>query len=194
MIPKNTYMRNLMLAKSYSGVPGAVIECGVYKGGMIAGIAELLGDTREYWLFDSFEGLPEAKPVDGERARTWQKNEQHPGYFDNCAADSSFAEAALLKSGVNNYHICEDWFENSLPNLDEGLEISILRLDGDWYESTKTCLENMYPRVVPGGIVIIDDYYSWEGCRKAVHDYLSENHLSCAIQRFDNDVYFILKP
>src|ERR1039457_1537932 len=74
MVPKKCFVENLQLASMCSDVTGCVVECGVWRGGMVAAISEVLGNGREYYLFDSFEGLPEAKAVDGLAAQAWQKN------------------------------------------------------------------------------------------------------------------------
>src|ERR1700736_3521338 len=84
MIDGPTYLKNLMLAHSFRHIPGCVIECGVWRGGMSAGLADVLGPDREYFLFDSFEGLPPAEEIDGPAALLWQSNTQSPEYHDNC--------------------------------------------------------------------------------------------------------------
>ena len=74
MVWPSVYLRNLQLASRYEPVRGCVVECGVWRGGMIAGIAEVLGPGRKYWLFDSFEGLPSVRERDGPAAAAWQAN------------------------------------------------------------------------------------------------------------------------
>jgi len=69
----------------------------------------------------------------------------------------------------------------------------LLRLDSDWYESTKQCLENLFDLVVDGGLVIIDDYYVWDGCARAVHDFLSKRGSLCKLQQSRGGVSFIIK-
>ena len=93
MIPKGTYIENLRICRSYSFLEGDIIECGTWKSGMIAGMAEILGnDNRTYYLFDSFEGLPLAKHIDGQAALSWQKDTDALNYFDNCKTDINFAK------------------------------------------------------------------------------------------------------
>src|SRR5215472_12517738 len=82
MIPEPFYVDNLVLAGRMLEVPGCVVECGVWRGGMSGGIAEVMGPSREYFLFDSFEGLPCAREIDGPAARAWQANVKSPGYYD----------------------------------------------------------------------------------------------------------------
>ena len=160
---------------------------------MIAGIASVLGNEREYYLYDSFEGLPDAKNIDGSQAINWQNDKESPLYFDNCRADIAEVQKAMNLSGVKNFNIVKGWFDATLPSFPEQTKIAVLRLDGDWYESTMTCLENLYPMVVCGGIVIIDDYHTWDGCSRAVHDYLSRENLNDRICQWQNDVAYILK-
>ncbi|MDB5266923.1 MAG: hypothetical protein JWN89_738 [Parcubacteria group bacterium] len=193
MIPKKIFVENLRLALRFADIKGSVVECGVWRGGMSAGLAELLGSGRSYHLFDSFEGLPPAQEVDGQAAKAWQSDKNSPIYFDNCKAEMTFAENAMRMSGAKNVRIIKGWFNETLPNFTSDEPIAILRLDGDWYESTRTCLENLYPRVAKGGAVIIDDYDTWEGCRKAVEEYRKGQGIQEEVQRTPNGVCYMIK-
>ena len=167
MVKEHRYLLNLQLAKQVADVPGAIVECGTWKGGMIAGIAATLGPNRDYRLFDSFEGLPPADPdLDGAKAMT---------LTGRCRADEDTANQAMQLSGATNYTIAKGWFADTLPTAHFTQGIALLRLDGDWYHSTTTCLGYLYPQLNPGGILIVDDYYYWPGCKQAVHNYLA-NH------------------
>ena len=84
------------------------------------------------------------------------------------------------------------WFSDTVPHH-PNQPIALLRLDGDWYDSTMVCLQNLYPKVVTGGIIIIDDYYSWDGCSKAVHDYLSSIQSVSRILTGFNRIAYIVK-
>ena len=194
MVPPDTYVRNLVLAELVSPVEGAVVECGVWRGGMIAGIAEILGHDRDYYLVDSFEGLPPAQEIDGASAIAWQQNTQSPLYFDNCAAAIEVAQATMQRAGVPRVHFVRGWFSESLKEFEVKGAIAVLRLDGDWYDSTMDCLNYLYPQVASGGLVLVDDYYVWDGCSRAVHDYFSKHQLATRIQQFDGDVCYFLKP
>jgi O-methyltransferase len=174
MISEGDYLANIELAVRYGSTAGAIVECGTWRGGMIAGVASALGAQRNYFLFDSFEGLPPAKDLDGEAAKQWQQDVDSPGYYDNCSASIDDAKTAMAMAGINNPEIIKGWFENTLENLSIDQGISVLRLDADWYESTMTILTNLFDQVNSGGVLIIDDYYAWEGCAKAVHDFLSQ--------------------
>src|SRR5690606_38277542 len=83
MIPKKEFIQNLSLINQFRNIKGDVVECGVWRGGFSAAMANLLGNEKKYFLFDSFEGLPEAKAIDGKSAIDWQKNKQSATYFDN---------------------------------------------------------------------------------------------------------------
>jgi O-methyltransferase len=170
MIPKSTFIDNLRLARQIENIPGAVVECGTWRGGMIAGIADVLGNSRRYFLFDSFEGLPPASEIDGKSALAWQANTSDPAYFDNCRASEDDAKEAMSKSPATDYRIVRGWFDATLPGMDSREKIALLRMDADWYDSTKCILDNLADRVVPGGIIIVDDYYAWEGCTRALNE------------------------
>jgi len=178
-----TFWRNMMVVDGYRHIGGCVVECGVWRGGMSAGMAEVLGPGREYFLFDSFEGLPPARDQDGEAAKKWQADTQDKFYYDNCRAPAGFAEQAMRKTGAPNYHLIKGWFEETLPGFVPPCPIAVLRLDGDWYESTLTVLAHLYKYLAPGALVIVDDYYAWDGCSRAVHDFLSRNELKTRIRQ-----------
>jgi O-methyltransferase len=192
MIPPQTFNENISLVSEFKNLEGDFVECGVWKGGMAAAIAEFLGEDREYYLYDSFEGLPDVKPIDGKAAKKWQEDKTSDWYFDNCNADINFAKEAMQLANVSNVHITKGWFENTLP-LHPNRPIAILRLDADWYDSTMQCLDSLYPKLIEGGVIIIDDYYTWEGCSKAVHDYLSKIKSSSQIRSFKGGVCYIVK-
>ena len=191
MIPEHTYLANLELAEVTLSIPGAVVECGTWRGGMIAGIADLLGPDRNYHLYDSFEGLPPAKEIDGPAALEWQNDFHSPSYHDNCTAEQRFAEEAMGLSKAKNVVIHKGWFEQSLGGSHFHQPIALLRLDADWYESTMTCLENLFPKVVRGGHILVDDYYTWDGCARAVHDYLSKNSRTERIREYNGVCYLV---
>ena len=123
----------------------------------------------------------------------WQKDTTSPIYFNNCATEMKFSVEAMKLSGVNQYEIVKGWFEKTLPNFRPSRPIAILRLDADWYDSTMQCLDNLYPFITKGGVIIIDDYYTWDGCRKAVYDFLSKNKLADKIFSSEHGVCYIVK-
>lgn len=193
MIPKSIFVSNLQLCSQFRHLSGCVVECGVWRGGMSAAMAEVLGGSRHYFLFDSFEGLPPAQEVDGAAALKWQADKNSPYYFDNCSAEEGFAERAMKLSGVIQYRLVKGWFSETLPGYRFDHKIMVLRLDADWYDSTMICLNTLFPQVTHGGLIIIDDYYTWDGCSRAVHDFLSLNKRSEKIRQSGRGVCYLIK-
>jgi O-methyltransferase len=194
MFNHQAYILNLRLLSKLR-VDGCIVECGTWRGGMIAGWAHRLGDSRAYYLFDSFEGLPEATEKDGPLAREYQeRTRQDPGFgYDNCRAEMSFARSAMSRAGVSNYHLVKGWFDQTVPQFPKDKQIALLHLDGDWYESIMVCLEHLYDQVAEGGLVIIDDYTNWEGCSRAVHDFFSKYGLPERLMQYDNQITYFVK-
>jgi O-methyltransferase len=170
MIPADVYVGNLQLAMRVKDVRGAIVECGTWRGGMIAGMADVLGCQRHYHLFDSYEGLPPAQAIDGAAALAWQSDTASPMYHNNCCASEEEARQAMSMSAGSKYTIMKGWFKDTLPTADVG-PIAILRMDADWYASTKEILDNLAKSVVSGGLIISDDYYVYEGCTRAINEY-----------------------
>lgn len=168
-------------------ISGVIVECGVWKGG--CSLAMLLAQRmafgrveRPVFMFDSFEGMPEPGPKDGAAAREWRERRDPSDFHDNCRADQSnvsrifedlFGFRALpgLRPEID-YELSAGLFESTLPRVMIG-PIALLRLDADWYESTKCCLDNLGRFLSPGALVIVDDYYAWEGCKLAVNEWLA---------------------
>jgi O-methyltransferase len=159
---------------------------------MSAGLATIMGNDREYYLFDSFEGLPPASAMDGSDALRWQQDKESPMFYDNCSASPDFAQRAMTLSGATRFHLVKGWFHETLPKFRPPTPIALLRLDGDWYESTLSCLESLFDKVAIGGIIILDDYYAWDGCCRALHDFLSKRS---AVERVRciEDVCYLVK-
>lgn len=166
-----------------AGVPGDFVECGVWRGGSAFLMAEVLKrrgeDSRKVWLFDSFEGLPPPQAIDGPAAAAYAEDRESPRYFDNCRAAVEEVRSnarALELEGLTR--IVPGWFDDTLPaTVDEIGPIALLRLDCDWYESVLLCLETLYDHVSPGGLTILDDYYQWDGCAIAAHEFLARRAL-----------------
>lgn len=174
MITEAKYVETLQIIHEWARQQkrvGDVVECGAWRGGMTAGIADVLGPVGVYHLFDSFQGLPPAQVIDGVRATAWQQNTGGPKYYNNCRAEMAEAEAAMAGTPVE-WRIHAGWFHETFPRV-AASDLCLLRLDGDWYDSTLLSLQTFFPRLQEGGLLLIDDYYIWEGCCRAVHDYLS---------------------
>lgn len=171
------------------GIPGSFVECGVWKGGCVGlmALANLKHGPvrRQLHLFDSFCGIPEPDEAkDGAAAVEFARRSGAGVSGALKAVPDQYGEVGtvdvnreLLRSlgyPDGNVHIHEGWFQDTVPRDAPNLgPIAILRLDGDWYESTKVCLQHLVQHVVPGGFVIVDDYGAYEGCRLAVDEFLA---------------------
>jgi O-methyltransferase len=136
MVPESWYVSNLRLCARATHVEGSVVECGVWSGGMSAGIADLLDPEREYFLFDSFEGLPRVKDIDGPEIREWQGEQDDSTsarYLANCATSEREPDAAMKMSSAKSYKLIKGWFRDTIPSFRAPAPIAILRLDGDLY-------------------------------------------------------------
>jgi hypothetical protein len=185
------------------GVPGALVECGVFKGGcsavMAAGAARS-GVQRISWLFDSFEGLPEPTAQDGEEATVFadgRSGGKLAAIDRNVASQRDVEELFFEKLAMDRdrVRIVQGWFQETLPAMREAIgPVAVLRLDADWYESTRCCLEQLYDAVVPGGYVILDDYGRWEGCRRAWDEFAAERRLAAELHWVDAAGVWLAKP
>lgn len=178
------------------GLEGDVVECGVWRGGSSMLIGHLLAgagdESRRMWLYDTFEGmsLPTEHDVDPQGRRMSDVWEQHQGRKeDEVFAYGSFEEVErnMLSTGFPADRVTyvkgkvEDTIPGQVPE-----KIAILRLDTDWYESTRHELEQLWHRLVPGGVLIIDDYGHWAGARKAVDEFFAGREDAPLIMRIDD--------
>jgi O-methyltransferase len=191
---------------------GALVECGVWKGGAAAlmAIANLdRGEGRRpLHLFDSFIGIPEPiAGLDGERAimETVGKPDDARGrlrpvhdYSDRGGPGSQREVRDLLRQvgyPQELVHIHQGWFQETVPSDAAAVgPVALLRLDGDLYESTKVCLEHFYEAVVSGGFIVIDDYGAYEGCRRAVDEFLAKASPPPFLCRVNADIRYLIKP
>lgn len=193
MIPAPLFLDNLRLCAQIAELAGVVVECGVWRGGMSAAMAEVLGPGRTYYLFDSFDGLPAADPEkDGHAAVQFMANVGRQP-MGRLATPRDAAEAVMRQSGARTYHLMQGWFKDTVPLFTPPGPLAVLRLDGDWYESTMTCLTALYPHVQAGGLILIDDYYVWDGCTRAVHEYLAQQSVQERIRQSPAGAAYILK-
>ncbi|MFD3516738.1 TylF/MycF/NovP-related O-methyltransferase [Streptomyces sp. NPDC058657] len=174
-------------------IPGAIVECGVWRGGSMQACAKTLlaegVEDRELYLFDTFEGMTppteEDKRLDGKSAQE---------LLDIQGKDRPIWAVATLddvKSGfekvpypAERIHYVQGKVEDTVPG-EAPEQISILRLDTDWYASTKHELEHLYSRLVSGGVLLIDDYGYWQGSRQAVDEFLEETGEQLLLLRMD---------
>jgi hypothetical protein len=174
-----------------ANIAGDIVECGVWRGGSMMAVAltllELRDTGRDLHLFDTFSGMsaPTALDVDrhGRRASQLLKTKRSDVI---AAAPRQIVEANMAATGYPNarVHMVEGKVEETIPTH-APKSIALLRLDTDWYESTRHELIHLYPRVVPGGVVIVDDYGHWKGAKKAVDEYLADSGIAVLLHRVD---------
>lgn len=163
------------------GIKGDIVECGVWRGGSMLSVAMRLKEhkttDRTLWLYDTYEGMsaPDendfSKRSGGAQAK-FEETQTGDDSSDWCCASLEDVQAniKLAKYPAKNIKFVKGKVEDTIPK-DIPEKIALLRLDTDWYASTKHEMEHLFPRLVKGGVLIIDDYGHWEGCRKAVDEY-----------------------
>jgi O-methyltransferase len=186
-------------------IEGAIVECGVWRGGSImiaiATLNLLKSCGREIFLFDTFEGLPKPDPILD--VDIWD-NKGHDGWILEArnAEASNWAYASLndVRSNVLGLgypekliHFVKGMVERTIPGQSPD-KIALLRLDTDWHSSTKHVLENLFPALVPGGVLIMDDYGHFMGARKAADDYFNERGIRMLLNRTDYSGRMGIKP
>ena len=197
---KQTIQHTYDCAIQMSNAEGDFVECGVGAGAQISAMAYAC-PNKIIHAYDSYEGIPLAGEFDA----------QQPGIGEIVFHDK-FAPISerLVSSGVtvhsvenvisniqsvglstSNIRFHKGWFQNTIPE-NKIEKISLLRLDGDLYESTYVCLEHLYDKVIKGGIVIIDDY-ALEGCRSAINDYFKRKPKLIEVEGGGGVVYFVKK-
>lgn len=186
-----------------TGINGSFVECGVFKGGaaaVMAFVSYKAKSRRKIWLFDSFLGMPEPIEIDGGLARQCAK-----GKVSGRLAPIGMNVATV--EDVNNlfferFKFCREdiiikkgWLQDTLPIWKERIgAISILRIDVDWYESTKCCLDNLYGNVAQGGYIIVDDYGYFPGCKIAVDEFINKINPRVNLIDIDREGVYFKKP
>lgn len=187
-----------------NNIIGDIVECGVWKGGSVGAcvltLNELKKTDRKIWLFDTFEGMNTPSEVDYDINGKLASDRMD---VENKETSWIWAKAQLdlVKNNVYSFgyptekiNFIKGLVEETLFNNEIPEKISLLRLDTDWYESTKIELEILYPRLVSGGVLIIDDYGHWNGCRKAVDEFFDSLEFSPFLNRIDYTGRIIIKP
>jgi hypothetical protein len=179
-----------------NNIDGDIIECGVWKGGsmMLAALKliELKNTRRKLFLFDTFEGMTEPLEIDklateGKTAKAFLE-QQEIGDDNNIWCISSLEEVKENFESIpypkNNIYFIKGKVEETLPY--KGIKkIAVLRLDTDWYESTKHELETLFDKLEKGGVLIIDDYGHWTGAKQAVDEFIKKNEIKIFLNRID---------
>ena len=182
-------------------IAGDIVECGVWRGGSMMLAAQALmarGDSsRELWLYDTFEGMSEPtaedKSVHGETAAArLARTTKGEGVW--CEASLDDVQANLWSIGYprERIHFVKGKVEDTIPATLPG-RTALLRLDTDWYESTRHELAHLYPLLVRHGVLVIDDYGYWQGARQAVDEYFGAAAEPVFLHRIDNTARLVVK-
>jgi hypothetical protein len=175
-------------------IPGAIVECGVWKGGSVMAAAlallALASTQRQLYLYDTFAGMPEPADIDvdwrGQPARTLLRQRTPEAEQMRAACPLHEVKETLLQTRYpwEKLIFVPGRVEQTLPvQLPDS--IALLRLDTDWYESTYHELTHLYPRLADGGVLIVDDYGHWQGARQAVDDYFSRHGIAADLRTID---------
>lgn len=176
-------------------IPGAIVECGVWKGGSMMAVAETLrslhDESRELFLYDTFEGMSEP----GEKDRTWAGDPAAALLSKDTDKEKNavwaYSTIDTVREGMRSTVYPESKIRYIKGKVEETIpgvlprEIALLRLDTDWYESTRHELLHLYPLLQKGGVLILDDYGYWQGARKAVDEYFDQRPEPMLLNRID---------
>jgi O-methyltransferase len=168
-------------------IPGDFVETGVWRGGsciLMRGILRAYGvKDRRVWLADSFAGLP----------KSTHREDLHWDFerYSQLAVSLEQVEENFRKYDLLDGQVCflKGWFKDTLPSAPIE-QIAVLRLDGDLYESTWDAISALYPKLAPGGFLIVDDYGGIDSCRKAIHDYRDQQGIAEPIQKVDQSCVY----
>jgi hypothetical protein len=201
------YADNIDLARRVQDIPGDVVECGVWRGGVSMAMASRLsmaGQAKDLYLYDTFDGMSE--PTENDVAPSGQKAEV---LLKNLAKDEqnhiwAFAPIDKVRSNVESVGYPAEKIKFVKGKVEETIpetmpeKIALLRLDTDWYESTKHELLHLYPLLVSGGVLILDDYGYWAGARKAVDEFFetlnAKPELNIVYDGIANSARWAIKP
>ncbi len=186
-------------------ITGDIVECGVWRGGSMMLVAKALNhagiQSRDLYLYDTFEGMPPPSEEDqdamGTPASILMREDAGSRRESHLWAVATLEDVRRNLSSTGypeaRFHYVSGRVEQTIPATIPS-SIALLRLDTDWYESTAHELAHLYPRVVSGGIVIIDDYGHWKGARKAVDEFLQSCPDRIFLNRIDNTGRAFVKP
>ncbi len=177
-----------------SKIPGDLVECGTWMGG--CSFAMLLAQRYAYgeirrpvWMYDSFQGMSPPADEDGEAARGWYAiSETLPK--DKASNDYCIAPLEMVQQNIKDLGLTDSvvlrpgWFKDTLLQS-KPETIALLRIDCDWYDPVKLVWEELEPRLSPGGPVIIDDYYAWQGASLATHEYMGKHKMPWPLMPID---------
>jgi O-methyltransferase len=173
---------------------GDIVECGVYKGGsaaLLASASLTAGHQGRIWLFDSFRGLPQPGKYD----ETWRGTWLQAGDLHASEADVRYLLFERLHLDAGRIQIVPGWFEQTLPQRAGEMDpLAVLHLDCDYYDSVMTCLRTLYDRVQRNGLIVVDDYHYFKGCRQAVDEFFRERAIGEPLRPTDRFGVYFMKP
>jgi len=182
-----------------NNIPGDLAECGVWKGGssmLMAKVLRQFGDTnRKIYLYDTFEGMTKPGGMDGAaELAEWESKRLSDNSSSWCNSSLEEVKLNMRQAGYPEEQIVfvKGMVEETLPGI-RPEKLALLRLDTDWYASTKHELECLYPLLVQRGILLIDDYGAWQGARKATDEFFS-GKAGVLLQRIDWTGRLVIKP
>ena len=181
-------------------VPGAFVECGVWRGGSVMAMINALQregvDDRDIYMYDTFEGMTKPSDIDtssfdAPALEHWNKAVRKgvhawPQWFNEELFNLDLVKRVLQDTGYpsERLHFVQGTVEETIPEQVPE-RIALLRLDTDWYESTRHEMVHLYPLLPPGGVLVIDDYGHWDGCREAVDEYFDSVGEAPLLNRVD---------
>jgi O-methyltransferase len=188
---------------SINKIEGDIVECGVWKGGSMLAIADTLSSFNDHnrmlYLYDTFEGMSEPSEEDvsfndqkAKQLLNSAKDKESNLVWAYSTLDSVKKTMSLSNYPSNKIQYIKGKVEETIPAVIPE-KIALLRLDTDWYESTKHELINLFPKLNSKGVIIIDDYGFWKGARKAVDEYITENNIQLLLNRLDDTGRIALK-
>lgn len=174
---------------------GDFVECGVWRGGSMMAAAYILKGLgavdRNLYLYDTFEGMaePTSKDIDYSNinaSRLLAESRKEDPSFIWCYSSLDEVKNNIESTGYSpdKIHLIKGKVEETIPEYIPK-KIALLRLDTDWYESTRHELEHLFPLLVSGGVLIIDDYGHWKGCQQATDEYIHKNNIPILLNRID---------
>jgi hypothetical protein len=173
---------------------GALVDCGTYNGGSTV-LLSAGSPRRAIWAFDSFEGLP-APSVRDTNDPAFDPDEAASHFKGQCVGSEDMLRQAASRFGsAERLNVRKGWFQDTLPVAREEIgPIAVLHIDGDWYESVYTVLENLYDQVITGGAIVIDDYGGVPGAGRATEDFKATVGDVTPIVRIDQTGAYWRKP
>ena len=183
------YLKRTLAAEVFERqIEGDIVSCGACQGGtaaLLAHTALTRGGHRHTWLFDSFENIPE--PGENDTPEAWTLSGEQPASIDQC-------RKVMHKVGIadTDFTVTPGWFEQTYPRHHVA-SIAILHIDVGQHDAELLSLQTFYDRVEPGGLILLDDYGQWPGCKQAIDQFLQERPDSGGITQIDNHSYYLFK-